>query len=71
MEKQKKKKPILVMCTDEQKELFERVAKKTGTMPTTFLRDAALEKCKEIYEKNKKTWIQECNEILRDINDEK
>ena len=65
--KARRDKLIQITCTQEEYELFTKVSKKTGMMPTSFVRYATLEKCKEIYEKNKKTWIQECSEILEEL----
>lgn len=67
--KTRRDKLIQLTCTEEEKELFTKVANKIGMMPTSFVRYATTEKCKEIYNENKKTWIQEANEILKEIED--
>lgn len=64
---EKRDKVYLVKCLKEEKDFIDTVARKHGEKPTTFMRDAALEKAKRLYGKEKKSYIAEALEVLKEI----
>lgn len=63
-------KPYLVKCFKEEKDFIDEVARRHGFVPTTFMRDAALEKAKRLHNKSRKDYIKEALEELKEMEDD-
>lgn len=71
MAKVKRDKVYLVKCLEEEKDFIDTVARKHGEKPTTFMRDAALEKAKRLFNKDKNTYLKDAVKAYKELEDER
>lgn len=59
----------LVNCLQDEKEFIDTVARRHGFQPTAFVRDAALERARKLFNKDKNTDLKDAVKAYKELED--